>query len=473
MFSGIGLNIAPIFLFLFFFSTLSFLISKEKKFLKNFIVIIILFALIGAIRLIPLLNLLLSESTLGSSLSYGIKGFKSYELVDKETFDWDTLYKALFSPGPYLPDERELPNLPDGLNVSSVMYFGFIPVIFSIFGFILYFRKLKKYFILLILFISLTMGSNIPMNILKLLHKFPIYNAIYYPAKYYAFFVVLLISIAAGSIFLIVDRFQYKKTMIFFLIFFGLFAIFDMFAKNIVYFTSLSNIKEDIVTAERQKDFFQINFLEREDDKKLFKKYNPNLNIPSEESRRVEEIGQGMQYFLLKQNVGKVDWFGDLETEAKAIPKYYTSRYYGDYWVDINDRRPENGLFENPYYKGESYIEETGKKLAFTILNPDNFEITEKDILSSARIIINQNFDKYWKASIGSIENFNGLLSVKLNLPKSLMAQRVIIQLHYFPKDLLYGGLISFFSLIITFAHLLRKTKRLKKIGSYIDKQSF
>jgi len=494
--NGINLKIAPIFLFLCFFSLLRLLISKETVCLKKLTIIVTFFMLLGAVKLIPLVNLLSSDSV-GKSLPRNITALRAYEAAESRTFDWNTLRRAILHPGPYLSDERELPGLPDGLNVGSVMYFGIIPVVFFLAGSILYFRELKTYLILLFFFVALIMGSHFIINILNYLNYIPVFNSIYSPAKYYTFYIVLLISLVSGKIFSAPYKFKCSKSLVTVLTFLGLFGMADMFLNNILYFTTLSSIKKNVTLARRQDDFFQISFLDKDKDRTSFKRYRPDLDIPSANSTRVEDIGGGMQYFLLKQNIGKIDWFGDLELDESAVPRYYGSAFYGNYWYDADDIRPENGIFINPGYKGEAHLQGSDIRVKFKLINPDTFELTG-NLKPSDTVIINQNYDRFWRTTIGSVDNFNGLISIKPDLPASSsgrlpsyteshgfqsMDESVVgsasegfarqsneeeprtfvrgappkIKVYYQPRDLIYGGIVSLTSLIVIFSFFIRK----------------
>ena len=72
---------------------------------------------------------------------------------------------------------------------------------------------------------------------------------------------------------------------------------------------------------------------------------------------------------------------------------------------------------------------------------PNNIFI-QADIKIPGRLIINQNFDKNWKADKGEISEYNGLISLQLN-----DTGKKIVRLIYFPKIFLVGLAISVISL--------------------------
>jgi hypothetical protein len=147
---------------------------------------------------------------------------------------------------------------------------------------------------------------------------------------------------------------------------------------------------------------------------------------------------KGIDYFNLVHGVGTLGWnSASMTIEEHACPKYL---------VDT-----EGGLIPNPDYRGEVYFLDPVNKAEFICFTPNLIEIAV-DVTSPDRLIINQNYDRYWNTDSGLLGSYKGLLSLDLQKRGSY-----IIKMHYFHKGVFSGLLISVLTILCLAGYLISK----------------
>jgi len=312
---------------------------------------------------------------------------------------------------------------PESLGAGT-MYLGFLPAVTAVLGAILCFRQQKKYILLLLLFVILSFGPNSPLDLHRILWNLPLFKSIIEIAKYYSVFIVFTIAILSGALFSFFQERKRGALGVVILLLFMSVTYFDLL-KNSRYF-NIFNEKIDFKTNSEPLHHIR------------------GLNLYHGD----ESVIAPLRYFFCKSNIGLLLSHDSFSWGiSRVVPKYFLLPKYAF-------MMPYTGLLvlPNPEYKGEAYF-----------LHPSNF--VQKADFSSTRIdlsmtmahpedrlVINQNFDPYWKASCGELENYNGLISLKM---KDCISGS--ISLRYFPVRFYVGSMISLSAFIFCCFLLLRK----------------
>lgn len=305
----------------------------------------------------------------------------------------------------------------------GTMYLGIMPILVMLIGAAVFFKKMVHFIIILILFVFLSFGPNIIPDLHKFLWHMPIFKSMEEISKYYAVIIVFVIAILAGKLF---SAFRHRKRIFFSRVlplFILLYSYTDLLNSNIGYFNVF---REKFNYSLHKKELFHIKVLN-------VHRGNETVIIP-------------LLVFLYKKNIGLLNTPSDFERETRVIPRYLLLPKYALLM-------PSTALlvFPNPEYKAEAFFLNKDNSVKVIDISPNNILVnarinTPKDIL-----VINQNFDKFWRSEKGIIENYNGLISVRLN-----SADSGDIRLVYFHKLFLLGLCISFTSFILCI-YLLKK----------------
>ena len=103
-------------------------------------------------------------------------------------------------------------------------------------------------------------------------------------------------------------------------------------------------------------------------------------------------------YLNLLRRVGTIDQFTAIPLPAYAEPKLF---------VDPQDRR-----HANPRYRGEAYLLD-GEGTVGAEVTPNRVRI-RYEAARPATVVVNQNFDRYWQASVGQPHSHGGLLAIRV-----------------------------------------------------------
>lgn len=156
-----------------------------------------------------------------------------------------------------------------------------------------------------------------------------------------------------------------------------------------------------------------------------------------------------LQYFLLKENLGVINWKGSIQLQENAIPKYFM---LPNYFFLGHDGTYSS--FLNPYYKGEAFFSKDINRASITHFSPlrlvIDVELNEPDTL-----IINQNYDKSWHTSQGPLTSQKGLLGIPLQ-----KLGNYSVEFNYIPLDFYIGLFISLATLIFILVWYLKSKNR-------------
>lgn len=414
-----SLRFAVILLFLFLFTILETIQYKNNKlsvdpdWLKNLAIIIFFTFFLGAVKLFPMLELLGENSR----VSGGYSRFLG-PLLD--------IYKSFFT------HQHNFPHIGYHWNY---LYLGYIPAIFMLAGFIIYWRKTWKYFVLLVIFVFLSFSAHRQLDLFGLLWKLPVFHSIESPSRYFIPLVIFIVALVAGNLLLICEK---KKFLIPILILLVVISTVDLFYTN---GTKEESFPVPLPQYTKQQSFFSV------------KNSNPAGKVSSLLPRRIRmtrsrEWAWPTQYELLLQNVGKINAYTNIHLGEYAKPKYYID------WNSEETFNPKNYTWRsNPDYKGETYfLNSPNNKAEFQYFSPNKL-IVKINLKDPDTLIINQNYNKYWRCAIMPID-YNGFLALKLNKTGAYL-----IEFNYVPLGFYLGLGISLVTLFFIIGYFMLKRR--------------
>lgn len=399
--SQAGLYFAPILLFIFLFTFLEAFKYKNKRFvfehsyLKNFFVIVLFTFLLGTVKILPMLELLRQNPRYMSNYN---------------PF-WGPLLPSIYRA--FLVHQRNFPFIGQHWNY---FYLGYIPVILSIFGFLVYWQKNKRYFILLIIFMLLGFGTHTRLDLFRLFWLLPVFHSIEAPTRYFVPVIIFIIALTSGSIFLIQQKLK-TKFITPTLILITIFTVADLFLTNS---TTEESFPLAIPKYTEQKYFFPVRNSRPGD------KVSPL--IPKEMFlTRSWEWTRPTQYELMLQNIGKINWYGNIHLGEYVIPKYYID------WNGVNSPDLKNyAWYLNPGYKGEIYfLNNPNNKAELQYFSPNKI-IAKVSLLEPDTLIINQNYDKSWKSNLRVAKSYDGLLAIDLDKKGNYLVKFIYVPLSFY-----------------------------------------
>ncbi len=371
-----------------------------KGYLWTFFSVSVLTFLFSAVKILPMLRLLMANNR--------ISGIEYSGSIDSAN-TLGLLFKRIFLP------EHSGP---------GTMYLGCMPVILALLAVVFNFKKAKAYFILLCIFIFLSFGPNIFLDLHRFLWKLPVFSSMKEISKYYSVIIVFIVAILSGTSLPLFGRVRNRVIPVLLAVLLIFITYFDLLNSNIGYFNVL-----DIKPVQSIPE------------KKLYHIKGINMHQGD------ESIMTPLFYFMAKKNIDIENFPSFLGPETRVMPKFFLLPRYAflsPYTKII--------VLPNPEYKGEAFFLKDSNSTGDIDFKPNRISVEikmkEPDIL-----VINQNFDFYWQASAGAIENHDGLLSVRL---KSPIHGRVFFT--YLPFLFFIGIAVSLISLTAGVYFLFLKT---------------
>jgi hypothetical protein len=413
-----GLYFTPILLLLFLFSCLEAFKYKNNGlkfdlgYLKNFFVIIFFVLMLGAVKIFPMFELL--RQNLRS-----VEGYNPF---------WGPLFINMYKS--FFVHQKDFASVGEHWNY---FYLGYVPICLSLVTFFMYWKKMWKFAVLLGIFILLSFSAHTRFDLFGLLWRLPIFHSIEAPTRYFVPVVIFIIALTSGGFFSIRQKFKNKFTFLIFTIII-IFTAADLFYTNGV---SEASFPQPIPKNIIQPELFCV------------QNYNSSNKIStfipkSMHWLRSWEFTLPNQYELMLQNIGKINWYGNIHLKESVTPKYYIE------WNNVESFAPENFTWRiNPAYKGELYfLNNSNNKAEFTYFSPNKIvvkiNLSQPDIL-----IINQNYDKYWRSSLSRPINNNGLLAV--NLDKE---GEYLVKFDYVPSSFYFGLVVTLITFIFIIYYL-------------------
>jgi len=390
-----------IMLFLIFYSV--FMTIKEWKkskivYLKNILIIFLLFILFSSIKLAPMLEFTKEHS-------YVKVGFQNN---DFEKITEALTFRDVISRLDYMYDYS--------INGHGIVwgwheyhyYIGFLPLLLFLMGSFFLFRKEWPLILIAVIFFFIAWGNNSIINIWGILRQLPFISDLHGSSRFLTMFIFSFALIIGKftSIFenkRIFFRFKERKINIWnlILIFFVLIIFVDLFLVN--------------------SQLFKYTFV-----------VEP-LKIEKQEFIQVTGDKEKSQYPLFLANLGLVNCFERAKPKLEAIPKFDT----------------KTGAFYKNYI-GEAYILEKNKTQKITYFSPNKIKIKTDE---SGTLVLNQNYIEGWKVKNKKVKNINGLIGVNTD-----KGQEIVF--YYLPNSFVFGSFITIFSLILGIFFFYRFKKK-------------
>lgn len=271
-----------------------------------------------------------------------------------------------------------------------------------------------------------------------LLWQLPVFHSIEAPTRYFAPLVIFIIAVSAGSIFSVQEKFNTRFLKVLFVLAL-IFTTADLFFTNNTQGTSFP---QPVPAYAKQAEFFAV---KNSGAGQLVSPYIPkNMFLI-----RSWEWTLPSQYQLMLENIGKVNWYGNIHLKESATPKYYIE------WNGQESFDRDNFSWRlNSNYKGEIYfLNNPNNKAEFQYFSPNTL-IAKVNILEPDTLIINQNYDKYWRSNIAKPINYNGILAVNLNQRGEYEAKFIFVPLSF------YLGLnVSLITLVFLICYFTKHNK--------------
>ncbi len=416
--SQAGLYFAPIALFIFLFV----LLASDGKPLKDFFIICVLALFLGAVKILPMIEILRQNPRI----------MESYNPFWPPI--WEGIYKGFF----VTPGFQQFP----GAH-WKYFYLGYVPVTLALLSFLFYWRQTRRFFVLFVIFFLFSFFAKTRLDLFWFLSRLPAFHSIEAPMRYFLPPVIFLIALCAGRNFDYCDKVKNKVVLVLFAVV-PIFVTADLFKVNST--TEISFIYQ-APAPSLQKDFFTVK------NSRMGNKVSPY--IPKTMFlTRAWEWTRPTQYELMLQNIGKVNWYGNVHLKENAVPKYFID------WNNKDSFDAQNLVWRlNPDYKGEVWFlsSPANNTARMKQMSPNRMLIEVNVAEVQDTLIINQNYDRDWRANIlGLRATEDGLLALPLG-QKGAYEVRLV----YVPKIFYIGFFISLATLIA----LILALRKMKKEG--------
>lgn len=389
-----------IILFLMIYAFMECFKISRKRLKLDFLTMILL----GGGALLAVLIAMVKAAPMAQLLLYNSRGIDDYASASSLAYTFRGLSGSLTRSAPLLKMPFPEPRI----------FIGIIPLLMS-FGYLIV-KPLKsfKWAAALAIAVLLAMGSNAFIDLFKLLWRLPLYHSMHKPAKYYDFFIIFNIAILSGGFLnhlLRLKRFKKEASLAVFLIMAVSLTV--LYAKNVKTNSQVFIGKKPLL--EKKEEFYQIKGLGL----KRYSARTPKSNF----------------YFNILRNIGTIDWKTNIKLGEFAEPKYFVDK--------------EDNLTPNSSYKGEVFFTK-GENTAFLRYFSPNKIIIDIEVVSSDRLIVNQNFHKNWQAGEFKVINNQGLIGVDIKQPG-----KYAVALRYRDKGAVVGGVVSILTIFLLFGLLL------------------
>ena len=381
-------------LFLGIYAVIYSLSKKKMKAIIVFSLLILFMILLISFKLLPLIDFIHDNPR--------TTGFSSNEYTSLRDFADNILKSTRLSYYYYgVVPSNPIPRWWEG--VIGIGVFGSILVLLGIISRI---RDEKPLIITSMVFVLISLGSNFPINLWKLLHFFPPFNSFYVIGRL-SFVLIFVFAIFGGFGFLwLQNKFEKKLLGHYFLVILFIILGLSLFYMNGAILKDALQIQ--VPEIERSDIFFQ-----------TIENFSYNMYM-----------SRG-HYLAVQENKGDLTCTEEVRTatSVSAIPK------------------------ESPLYKGEAYLE-YGGEAKIIYFSPNKFIVEVKSDKENL-LVLNQNYEKGWKVNSENVENYQGLLSVKIPEGKNNFT------FTYFPDSFIVGIIITIISILLIYLFIIDYDKKI------------
>jgi hypothetical protein len=391
------------FLYIFFallvYSILSSVINKKIKprYTKNFILISIFLITMGAIKIIPSVEI----------ISTSPNCINDFSQINSASDCRNTLYITQYTDRYFSYTDLIRSYIDRNFKGDTPTYTGIIPLFFFILGAISIKKKNLKFLFFFLIFSIILLGNNFIINFHSLFLHIHLFNQIIKIDKYLPPIILFSFCIISGS-FLNSFHLKVKKKLIIVLSMLVVGSLMWQFNSNIkLQSNSFDLPKEEI---NKSQIFYQIEI----------------KNITQKDNILTAKT----QYYNILNNKGTLNWYSSLSYNTNVTPKFFIDN---------------NGVpSKNIKYKGKIYFLNNNKNQARINHFSPNKIIVEVNASEKDLLILNMNYNKNWKSNLITIGQYNGLLSLNIN---KMGQYNVVIK--YLPFSFFIGLIISFISITL------------------------
>ncbi len=367
----------------------------RSAFFWTLAMVVCLGSLIVMVKILPMLELL---STSSRSVSYGVLALNwndPQDTIFAAFYDLPALGRALVTPaGPW----------------EHHVGVGWIAAGLALLAAVLHMRALARWLILWLVFAWLCLGLHAPIDLWRLVWHVPIFEAMNKPAFCINFFLLLPVSVLAASVFRrIPDSTRGRWAYGLYLCIGGIavaLLLHNAFRVNAGHFT------QTLDTATRARPFYQ-----------------------------VDGSGKDHLYLNMVDNVGSIDWDGDILLPEYAVPAAFVD--------EGHQTQP------NPEYRGEIWFAAGGGRVQVSRFSANEIAV-ELEPTAPATLVINQNFDRRWRSSHGEVLSHEGLLAIR-DLPHG---SAYTLTLKYSSPAFLIGLAVTVVSLAVVIGAWVGNVRR-------------
>jgi len=384
-------------LFLGIYSVFDVIKRKNLEPIKIIALILVFFFFLGSIKILPMAKTYINQERIETTDEYTSWGRLFDSLLNRD----QTIYSKHFL---YKSSEKNKGKMWDWWEYGT--YVGITPLILYLIGVFICWKKRWPLILTGLIFLLISLEELIPINLYDLIHKLPIFNSLYVSPRYLVLFIFSLATISSEALNELERKDFLKRTVSYFLI---VFIILDLILVN----------------------------------SKIFSDAFPQAPFEVGEKEEFRQVRTGAPYNHSNSNMY-------LEfLQNKGIINCFPNT------VPVN-------VFAKPTissaYKGEYYFENTEGSLKTKYWSPNKI-IVETEAKSNGKLVINQNYERGWKA-IGAnkkeVSPHNGLISTKVG------PEDKSITFYYLPKSFIKGSIISLITIIIIFISLKKQNKNKK-----------
>ncbi|NQT89699.1 MAG: hypothetical protein HQ558_00395 [Candidatus Omnitrophica bacterium] len=279
-------------------------------------------------------------------------------------------------------------------------------------------RDTLKWLSIFIVCVFIAATYNSPVDLSALLSHLPVFRSIQQGGweKYFDFFLLLLPALLCGrALTFFSERIKAKRLRY---IFVGIMFIFGpvlLFSRNVGLQQEV--FAEPLPRIEKAANLYHVK----------------GVGMPRDELRTPLSLG----YFNLLRGVGTIDFYTEL-----PIGEYAACRYFVD---------TKNNVYENRAYRGEVYCLDKANSAQIDFIKPNTIGL-KLNIKKPGKVVINQNYSRYWQCDGVRIENHQGLLALDVKDTGAYL-----LRLSYRPVSFYIGLFITCIAFLLTLVCSLKK----------------
>ncbi len=314
------------------------------------------------------------------------------------------------------------------VNAWPGMFVGVLPVALCVLAALVCFKRMMAYVAGLVLAVWLSFGPNAFVDLHKVLWHLPFFHEMKEISKYYGLFIIFFISILSGGVLVSLDRFRDRVNVKAVGISILVFVFLSLAWFNIGYFNSF-NTRLAAPDAADGHEFFNMQMAN---------------GHPGDES-----ITTPLSYFLYQRNIGLINQYIEFKQLTSVSPRFVLLPRYALLM-------PYTSLLvlPNPGYRGEVYCLNSKSRVSLGAFSFNQL-ILDVETHGPDRLVLNQNYDRGWRASQGVVEAYGNLLSVRLDTPVNGK-----IRMAYLPLAFVMGAVISGLAFVLSMVYLVKASRK-------------